>query len=91
MPKLTRWYYSQGRNETIYAINNLIDVSIEQFFLYKKLNNIVETNKYFNLLENCKIGLSNLKITYSTDSDIIQEIDKILGKINDFTCSNSFL
>jgi len=84
VPRLTRWYYSQGRNETIVAVNSLIDVSIEQFFLHKNYNNNINAHKYFNLLESSKIGLKNLKSTYNTDHNSSSNIENILEKINKF-------
>jgi hypothetical protein len=81
IPKLTRWYKGQGRNETFNAINDLIDISIKQCEIYKN-NNMLNFDKYYNLLNNCKLGLCNLKLTYKSDNLIIQIIDNILTKIN---------
>jgi hypothetical protein len=81
IPKLTRWYKGQGRNETFNAINDLIDISIKQCEIYKN-NNVLNFDKYYILLNNCKLGLCNLKLTYKSDNLIIQIIDNILTKIN---------
>ena len=89
VPKLTRWYYSQGRNETIDAINELINISIKQFFIYKKLNNNIDAYKYYYLLENSKLGLFNLKLTYNSDNNSMANIENILEIINDFTFKNT--
>jgi hypothetical protein len=89
VPKFTRWYYSQGRNETIFAINELVDVAIEQFFMYKNSNNLINSNKYLNLLENSKCGLVNLKSTYNTDNSCSASIENILTKISDFLTANN--
>ena len=89
VPRFTRWYYSQGRNETINAINSLIDISIEQFFIHKKLNCNIDVNKYYNLLNSSKSGLSNLKLTYNSDHNSISSIEKILEKINNFITDNT--
>lgn len=88
VPRFTRWYYSQGRSETIVAINDLIDASIEQFLIHKNSNNNIDRNKYYCLLENSKKGLSNLKITYNSDHISVSSIDKMLEKINEFTLNN---
>lgn len=82
VPLISRWYYKQGRNETIVALSELIDVSIEQFILHKNSNNNINMKKYIDLLAKTKIGLENLKITYESDALVGENIDKIINKIN---------
>jgi hypothetical protein len=81
LPVISRWYRSQGRIETINALNKLIDVSIEQYTYYSNTNNNINKNKYYDLLEKSIKGLSNLKITYSSDFNVSIEIDRIISKI----------
>lgn len=82
LPKLTRWYYKQNRNETIWALNKLIDVAIYQYEVHIKLENSVEQKKYMDLFVDILKGLKNLKITYKTDKLTADEIDLIILKIN---------
>ena len=79
--KLSRWYYSQSRNETILALQKLFEVSIQQFNFHKDIKNNVEIKKYFDLFKNSLLGLNNLKITYSKDQEILKEIDIIIEKL----------
>lgn len=79
--KLSRWYYSQSRNETILALQKLFEVSIQQFNFHKDIKNNVEIKKYFDLFKNSLLGLNNLKITYSKDEEILKEIDIIIEKL----------
>lgn len=88
IPNITRWYYKQGRNETINSLNILIDVSIEQLNIHKNFNNIVEIANYKNLLEKSLFGLNNLKETYKTDSKISSQLDTIISKITNIIKKN---
>jgi hypothetical protein len=83
VPKITRWYYSQGRNETIEILKKLIDLSIEQFNMHIKFNNTIEMSNYKNLLQKSMSGLSNLKITYNSDKIVLKELDIIITKIKE--------
>lgn len=78
---LSRWYYSQSRNETILALQKLFEVSIQQFYFHKDIKNNVEIKKYFDLFKNSLLGLNNLKITYSKDEEILKEIDTIIKNL----------
>lgn len=80
-PQFSRWYYSQSRMNTISAIDNLIDITIEQIKLYKTYNNFDLLNKYNDLLKKTLDGLINLKKTYESDSDYSYKITKIMNKI----------
>lgn len=79
--KLSRWYYSQSRNETIMALKKLFEISIQQFYFHKDIKNNVEIKKYFDLFKNSLLGLNNLKITYSKDEEILKEIDIIIENL----------
>lgn len=79
--KLSRWYYSQSRNETLLALQKLFEVSIQQFNFHKDIKNNVEIKKYLNLFKNSLLGLNNLKITYSKDEEILKEIDIVIEKL----------
>lgn len=83
VPKLTRWYYSQGRNETIKILKKLIDLSIEQFDMHIKSNNTIEMSNYNNLLQKSMLGLNNLKITYNSDKIVLEELNMIIAKIKE--------
>lgn len=82
--KISRWYYNQGRDKTIETLKILINISIEQLLLHIKLNNTIEIINYRILLKSSLNGLNNLKITYNIDKWIIDEIDLIIQKINEF-------
>lgn len=88
MPKISRWYYKQNRNETLLAIGKLFEISIEQFNLHKEINNNVEIKKYIELFKNSINGLNNLKITYSTDEETIKEIEIIINKLQNIIQNN---
>ena len=79
---LTRWYYNQGRNETIEILNKLIDISTEQLNMHMQLNNTVEISNYRNLLQSSVSAINNLKTTYSSDKNILIQLDLIIEKIN---------
>jgi hypothetical protein len=83
VPKLTRWYYSQGRNETIEILKKLIELSITQFNIHYKNNNTVEITNYKTLLQKSILGLNNLKITYNSDITILEELDLIIIRIKE--------
>ena len=82
IPNLSRWFYNQGRNETIGALSELIQVSIEQLEIYEQSNDKINISKYMNLLTKSKIGLNNLKLTYESDNIITSNIDKMIEKID---------
>lgn len=84
VPSVSRWIYGYGRNATIEFINKLIDIAIQQYLEEKKKNNKINMNKYVSLLESSKLGLSNLKFTYSDDQTITSNIDIIIDKIDIF-------
>ena len=81
-PQISRWYYSQNRNNTINSIEKLINLTIHQMNCYKKFDNNEQYNKYKNLLIDSITGLNNLKITYNSDTESIFKINKIIDKIN---------
>jgi hypothetical protein len=88
IPKLSRWYYSQNRNDTISALEKLIDVSIEQFTMHRNMNNTVDVKKYFYIYKNSLIGLNNLKITYCADEITSKGIENIIEKIKNVIDKN---
>jgi hypothetical protein len=85
LPQFSRWYYNQGRANTISTIGNLIDYAIQQTSHYKKVKNEEYTKKYNELLNSAKNGLSNLKITYESDIESALKINAIIEKINNFS------
>jgi hypothetical protein len=87
IPKFSRWFNNQGKNETIDVLNKLIDVSIEQYLFYSEKNDNITMNKYKNLLKGTITGLSNLKFTYKNDELVINNIDNIITKIEKLNIS----
>jgi hypothetical protein len=80
-PQFSRWYYSQNREHTMVCIEKIINYTIEQYTYYKNINNIDFLNKYKELLNKTKIGLTNLIYTYENDVKIINKINSILSLI----------
>ncbi len=79
---LSRWYYGYNRDDTIEYLENLINKieNISQF-----LNN----GSHYNMsqllsknLEDCKIGIENLKKTYEFDSISFAKLNMISDKID---------
>lgn len=83
LQNLSRWYYGQGRNETVENLKKLINLSTEQLNIYKQNNNIANMTNYTNSLKESINGIENLKITYETDKIIVEELELIIQKINE--------
>lgn len=84
---VSRWFYGHTRHMTIDYINKLIDIAISLYYENSNNNIIMTMNKYVLLLENAKLGLSNLKFTYNYDQTIISNLDVIIEKIDMFKTS----
>jgi hypothetical protein len=70
---IRRWNRQDNRNETILKINNIINQAIVNI-----------NNEKYNIKEylyKSKIGISNLKQTYSTCSQTCARLDILLDKI----------
>lgn len=84
---ISRWLFGHTRHMTIDYINKLIDIAISLYYENSNNNIIMTMNKYVLLLENAKLGLSNLKFTYNYDQTIISNLDVIIEKIDMFKIS----
>jgi hypothetical protein len=84
---ISRWLFGHTRHMTIDYINKLIDIAIGLYYENSNNNIIMTMNKYVLLLENAKLGLSNLKFTYNYDQTIISNLDVIIEKIDMFRVS----
>ena len=75
---IRRWNRQENRSETLKKINIIINSAIEL---------IDKDNKYDvkQYIVDSKIGIQNLKETYSTCSQTCARLDIILDKINLFT------
>jgi hypothetical protein len=82
-PQLSRWYYSQNRINTIETIEKLTNETITIINNFKENENKELMEKYANLLKNCIDGINNLKITYESDYESVNKLNKIITKIND--------
>ena len=75
---IRRWNRQENRAETIKKINNIVNSAIEN----------IDKDNIFNIKEyliNAKVGILNLKETYSTCSQTCARIDIIIDKINSNT------
>ncbi len=91
---IQRWWYSDGRQNALIKISNIVNKLFE--FIdktYGKNNEINNDNKFQEdkthlfqrihiILLNSIKGLENLKITYKNDIKTITKIDLIIEKIN---------
>ena len=84
-PQISRWYYNQGRANTIVVIDTLIDYTMQQIAHYNKTNNEEYMKIYDELLNNAKNGLLNLKITYEPDVESSLKLNAIIEKINNLS------
>jgi hypothetical protein len=84
-PQISRWYYNQGRANTISSIDTLIYYTIQQITHHKKTNNEEYVKIYNELLNDVKNGLLNLKITYEPDVESSLKLNAIIEKINNLS------
>jgi hypothetical protein len=82
IPMLSRRYYNQGKKKSIESINKLIKCSIDQCEYYKSIKSYPNINKYYKILDECKIGLNNLINTYKTNEETVRSIENIIDEIN---------
>jgi hypothetical protein len=72
---IRRWNRQENRSETLKKINSIINSAIE----------LIDKETKYDVKEyiiNSKIGIQNLKETYSTCSQTCARLDIILDKIN---------
>jgi hypothetical protein len=72
---IRRWNRQENRSETLKKINGIINAAIE----------LIDKETKYDVKEyiiNSKIGIQNLKETYSTCSQTCARLDIILDKIN---------
>ena len=72
---IRRWNRQENRSETLKKINSIINAAIE----------LIDKETKYDVKEyiiNSKIGIQNLKETYSTCSQTCARLDIILDKIN---------
>ena len=75
---IRRWNRQENRSETLKKINGIINAAIE----------LIDKETKYDVKEyiiNSKIGIQNLKETYSTCSQTCARLDIILDKINLYT------
>ena len=84
-PQISRWYYNQGRVNTMLTIDTLIDYTMQQIVHHKKTNNEEYILIYNELLNDAKNSLLNLKITYEPDVDSSLKLNTIIEKINNLS------
>jgi hypothetical protein len=74
---LKRWYYRDSRDFILLFIKDLIR-NISSVF--EKRHNIWAITGVLDEMENAKIGLVNLKTTYSTDCIMIAKFEHVASK-----------
>lgn len=87
IPSIKRWYRGSSRNDTIKFIKYILTQAYFQFETLKKCSDSKSIYLHMTLsksLKNSTNGLSNLKITYSSDPKIIYEIQKNINYIDKF-------
>jgi hypothetical protein len=73
---IRRWNRQENRAETIKKINNIINFAID---IIDNTDNKYDIKQY---IIDSKLGIQNLKETYSTCSQTCARLDVILDKIN---------
>lgn len=84
--KLRRWFNKDSRDLTLMHIRNTINNAIK---LSKGIfTNMIETElkgwsiqRLANEMQNCQLGLVNLKTTYNDDSMMVANLDVILDRL----------
>ena len=87
VPSIRRWYRGSSRTDTIIFIKYILTQSYFQLESLKKCSDSESMYLHVSLLnslKNATNGLLNLKITYSSDSAIIYQIQKNIDYINKF-------
>ena len=84
--KLNRKLYNvDNRTNTLNFISDTVKKGFEELLLHINNNTVFDTNIGNNItadLDNCKIGLGNMKDTYSDDLMFCCKIDTILQEID---------
>jgi hypothetical protein len=86
LQSLKRWYYRDSREILIIYLRDLI--KIIQNLLDKmthKPNYLWIQAKIFTEMEHAKVGIVNLKTTYSNDQVTVVKLDTILTKFTEIT------
>jgi hypothetical protein len=86
-PSIKRWYRGSSRLDTVKFIKYILTQSYFQLETLKKSSDSKSIYLHMTLLNSLKNsinGLSNLKITYSSDPKINYELEKNINYINKF-------